>query len=153
MKTFTTYTMMDELMASPTQPIDGHRRLHQLTRMWEGLAAMESAENPTPDDWRVVSDAVNLRETLIAEGVAMDPAGLLQDATAGMTRAGRRMPDDGKIRLDGEGMKAVRAILEDYADLLEVLPARIVIRAHRKTEKRIQEILHRKRQSHDVVIV
>jgi len=60
-----TYTIMDELMASPTHPLPEKSRLHQLTVMWQGLAALETAPHPTKNDWRVVSDAVNLMETFI----------------------------------------------------------------------------------------
>ena len=56
------YTIMDEMMASPTEPLPMEHRTHQLTRMYEGLAAMEQGANPTTDDWRVVSDAVNLMD-------------------------------------------------------------------------------------------
>ncbi len=59
------YSLMDELMASGTEPMPKAKQRYQLTRMYEGLRAMETAPEPTVDDWRVVSDAVNLMETLI----------------------------------------------------------------------------------------
>ena len=34
-----TYTVLDELMASPTKPMPLEFRTHQLTRMYEGLHA------------------------------------------------------------------------------------------------------------------
>jgi hypothetical protein len=59
--------------------------------MYEGLAAMEKAPSPTTDDWRVVSDAVNLMETLIETmQVCEDSSGLLMDAITAMAHAGRR---------------------------------------------------------------
>lgn len=48
---------------------------------------------------------------------------------------------------------ALRSLLEDYAGLLEVLPARTVIDCHRKTERRIREILLGKRAAHDVEVI
>jgi hypothetical protein len=56
------------------------------------------------------------------------------------------------IRLDGAGIQAVRAILEDYAALLDVLPARVMIRCHRLTEKRLHDLMEGKRKPHDVEI-
>jgi uncharacterized protein YyaL (SSP411 family) len=121
--------------------------------MYEGLAAMEKAPSPTTDDWRVVSDAVNLMETLIETmKVCEDTKGLLMDAITAMAMAGKRNTAGGAIRLDGAGIQAVRAILEDYAALLDVLPARTMIRCHRLTEKRLHDLLDGKRKPHDVEV-
>lgn len=147
------YTILDEMMASPTEPLPMEYRRYQLTRMYEGLAAMEKAPSPTTDDWRVVSDAVNLMETLIETmQVCEDSSGLLMDAITAMAHAGRRNTAGGAIRLNGAGIQAVRAVLEDYAALLDVLPARVMIRCHRLTEKRLHEMLGGKRKPHDVEI-
>lgn len=144
---------MDELQASPTEPLPIEYRRHQLTRMYDGLAAMETAPSPTTDDWRVVSDAVNLMETLIETmRICEDNSGLLMDAITAMAMAGKRHRAGNAIRLDGAGIQAVRAILEDYAALLDVLPARVMIRCHRLTEKRIYEMLDGKRKPHDVEV-
>lgn len=147
------YTIMDEMMASPTEPLPVEYRRHQLTRMYDGLASMEKGESPTTDDWRVVSDAVNLMETLIETmKVCEDAGGLLMDAITALAVAGKRNMAGGTIRMDGAGIQAVRAILSDYADLLDVLSARTMIRCHRLTEKRLHELLDGKRRPHDVEI-
>lgn len=147
------YTILDEMMASPTEPLPIEYRRHQLTRMYEGLNAMEQAPSPTTDDWRVVSDAVNLMETLIETmQVCQDSSGLMMDAITAMAMAGKRNTAGGAIRLDGVGIQAVRAVLEDYAALLDVLPARVMIRCHRLTEKRLHELMDGKRKPHDVEI-
>ena len=52
--------------------------------------------------------------------------------------------------MDGEGIVAVRSILSDYAELIDVLPARVMVRCHRLTEKRLHEILDGKRGPHDI---
>lgn len=148
------YTIMDEMLASPTELLPVAYRMHQLTRMYEGLAAMETAPVPTTDDWRVVSDAVNLMETLVNEmKVCEDSSGLLIDAITALALAGKRNLAGGAIRLDGAGIQAVRAILSDYASLLDVLPARTMIRCHRLTEKRIQDIMAGRKKAHDVEIM
>jgi hypothetical protein len=67
--------------------------------------------------------------------------------------AGKRAMQGGAIRLDGQGIRAVRAILEDYAEAIAVLPARAMVRAHRKTEARILDILTGRRRPHDVEVV
>ena len=150
-----TYTVFDELLASPTEPMPVEYRTHQLTRMYEGLHSLEKADEPSTEDWRVVSDAVNMLETLVVEmKVCDDDSGLLMDAVRAMAVAGQRHKREGKpIRLDGPGIQAVRAVLASYAELLEVLPSRTMYRCHRLTEKRIHAILDGRTRPHDVEIV
>lgn len=157
------YTLIDVMMASPTQPLPESHRVHQLTRMHSGLDAMEKAPQPTTDDWRVVSDAVNIMETLVTKGPwpdcngdpveITDASGLLNDAVTAMAMAGKRHKAGGNIRLDGAGIQAVRGVLADYADMLDALPARTMIKAHRETERRIHEILAGKKKPHDVEVM
>lgn len=140
-------------MASPTEPLPEKFRTHQLTMMYQGLHAMETAPAPTLDDWRVVSDAVNLMETLVVEmKVCEDSSGLLMDAITALAVAGKRNMAGGTIRMDGVGIQAVRSILSDYAELLNMLPARTMYRCHRLTEKRLHDLLDGKRKPHDVEI-
>ena len=148
-----TYTLMDELMASSTQPIPSRSRLHQLTVMHDGLANIEKADKPTTNDWRVVSDAVNLMETLVEMCVVEDNSGLLMDAVTALANAGRRHRGGGQIRLDGPGIQAVRAVLEDYAAVLEAIDHRTIVRCHRKTEKRLRDILAGRARPHDVEVM
>jgi hypothetical protein len=54
--------------------------------------------------------------------------------------------------MDGVGIQAVRSILSDYAELLNMLPARTMYRCHRLTEKRLHDLLDGKRRPHDVEI-
>lgn len=178
------YTLVDVMMASPSQPLPASQRSYQLIRMHQGLEAMEKSPEPTTEDWRMVSDAVNLMETLVTSGSFLkteidpetgeevqtpipgmwhgcdggpveikDASGLLQDAVTAMALAGKRHRAGGNIRLDGAGIQAVRGVLADYGDLLDVLPARTMIKAHRETERRIHEILSGKRKPHDVEVM
>ncbi len=148
-----TYSHMHVLMASPTAPMPERKRLHQLTAMWLGLAALEKGHEPTTNDWRVCSDAVNLMETLVTQGAVQDASGLLQEAVGALAKASQRYLDGGQIRLDGPGIAAVRAVLEDYATALEALPERTMVACHRKTEARMREIMAGKPQPHDVKVM
>ncbi|MCX8016937.1 MAG: hypothetical protein N2690_03385 [Rhodocyclaceae bacterium] len=157
------YSHWDELMASPADPLPQAWRVHHLTRLWEGLAALETAPNPTTDDWRMCSDAVNFMETLVTQGpwlawdgtmVEISDHGLLQDAVTALAHAGKRHMATGcAIRLDGPGIVAVRSVLDGYAQALEVLSARAMVRCHRLTEARIADILAGKRQPHDIEVM
>lgn len=46
----TTYGLLDTLFASPDAPMPAAKRTHQLTRMYCGLHALETAPAPTPDE-------------------------------------------------------------------------------------------------------
>ena len=140
------------MLASPTEPMNQKQRLHQLTRMWEGLHSLELDSMPTKDDWSVCSDAVNLMETLIEQKHIVDPNNMLFDAMTALAEAGQRNLEGKPLRLDGAGIQAIRGVLEDYAMVLESLPARTMIHCHRLTEKRLQGILKGHKQAHDVVI-
>jgi len=148
-----TYNHWHILLASPTAPMPEARRLHQLTAMWLGLAALEKGAAPTTDDWRVCSDAVNLMETLVSQGTVQDTSGLLIEAITALAMAGRRHLEGGQIRLDGRGIQAVRAVLEDYAAVLAALPERTMVQCHRDTERRLRAILAGKSLPHDVKVM
>ena len=148
-----TYTLLDELAASTVHPLPEATRVSQLSRMWEGLAAIERAPEPTVDDWRVCSDAVNLLESLIVMGELQDVDGLLPEAVHTIWTCGKRYNEGRGLRLDARGIFVVRSILEDYAEALAALPARTMIQAHRRTERRIQEIQAGRKQPHDVTVM
>ncbi len=161
------YSKMHELLASPSEPMAAATRRHQLTRMADALHEMMHAPAPSLNAWRVISDAVNLLETLVLHGEApiknasgqttashwrgcdgspieiADTSGLLDDAVAAMVTAGNRHHQGKPLRLDGPGLDAVRAALEDYQTALDTLPARTMVRCHRATEKRICQIFGR----------
>lgn len=159
------YTLIDELLASPTRPLEDAERTHHLSVMWQGLAALETAPQANTNDWRVCSDAVNLLETfcthngghwLDCEGDTVqitDQSGLLLDAITALAMAGKRHRPGKPLRLDAMGIQAVRAVLEDYAALVETLPERTLKKAHRLTEKRIADILAGRKQPHDVEVI
>lgn len=149
-----TYSLLDVLRASPTEPMPEAVRTSHLTRIWDGLARLEREPNPTPNDWRLCSDAVNYMEALVTMGVCVDHSGLLHDAVKALALAGARHVDHGHpIRMDGQGMQAVRAVLEDYSSVLEMIPHRTAVEAHRRTERRIRDILTGKGRPHDVLVV
>jgi hypothetical protein len=160
-----TYSFFLEMMADPSKPMPIEKRTHQLSKMWQGLASIEAGEKPTPADWRICSDAVNLLETLVMHnnghwldcdgGLVQitDKSGLLMDAITALAMAGKRHFTQGTIRLDGPGIFAIRSVLEDYAELLEALPERTIIKAHRLTEDRISAILAGRKMPHDVEVV
>lgn len=149
----TRYTLFNEMCASPIEPLPAEWQRTQLTSMWDGLAQLETGASPGREDWAVCSDAVNLLETLVMQGEVEDAQGLLSDAITALAEACQRHKAGQALRLSGLGMQAVRAVLEDYAAVMALLPARTMIRCYRLTEKRIMAILAGRRQAHDVCVV
>lgn len=172
------YSKMHELMASATEPMAADTRRHRMTRIAGALTEMMHAPEPSTDAWRVISDVVNLLETLVLHGDApiTDPAtgtvvashwrgcdgspieiadttGLLTDAIAAMFQAGDRYRQGKPIRLDGPGLAAVRAVIEDFQAAIDTLPARTMVRCHRETERRTRIIYSRIKNQPDGVYV
>jgi hypothetical protein len=147
-----TYSYLDKLMASPTEPMPQAKLVYQLSRMYQGLHALEKEEFPQKDDWKVCSDAVNLMETFVDMGICKDESGLLNDAVKALAEAGERSLQGHPIRLSGQGIMAVRSVLEDYSEVLKNVSHRVAIECHRLTEKRLQEIIRGKKRPHDVTI-
>lgn len=149
-----TYTLLDVLQASATEPMPLGHQAHHMAPMYEGLRAIERDGQPTVHDWRCVADAVNMVETLVRQGVASDASGLLDDAVRALYQAGQRhLATMAPIRLDAAGIAALRAVLEDYRALLQVLPHRTMVACHRATERRLREIQRGQRQAHDVTVM
>lgn len=160
-----TYSWMDVLMASASQPMPQAKRRFQTTRMWQALASLETAAQPSTEDWRICSDAVNLLETLVTTNngwwpdcdgepvQVQDASGLLNDAVTALALAGRRHTAGQTLRLDGPGIQTVRAVLEDYQTVLDTLPHRTMVQCHIATERRVRAILRGHRRPHDVEII
>lgn len=147
------YNMMSVMLADPVKPMAEDKQLYQLNQMRLGLHAMEQTENPAPEHWRCVADAINLLETLQDMGVIDDAQGLLKDAVFAMGEAGARAMQGKALRLSGAGIQACRAVLEDYAAVLSQLPERTMVQAYMKTERRISDISRGRGRAHDVQVV
>lgn len=132
---FRQYTLLDEMCASPIEPLPVEWIRKELTSMWDGLAQIETGEAPDKFDWGIVADCVAFSRVFILMGETQDPHCLLEDAANLMLEAKLRFLDTGVLRLSGPGIQLIRGVLEDYAEVISVLPARRVIRCHRLTER------------------
>lgn len=150
-----TYSTTQMLMSDPDKPMAPERARHQLTRMHLALDAIARSGAPTDDDWRLLCDAINLMETLVEGGVARDESRLLHDAVTAVGAAWQRADHtQARMRLDGPGLAACRAVLADWSAAIEQLPERTIIAAHAATERRIHGIVTRRDvREHDVIAV
>jgi hypothetical protein len=146
----THYSAIHIMMASPTEPTPENLRRQQLTLMHQGMAAIEAGK-PTSADWRNVVDSVNIMETLVLMRWMDDSSGLLQDATAAIAKT--YIEGGSHPQLSPTDTQAVRAVLEDYAAALEALSYRVMVMAHRATEKRLHAVLSGRRAHGAKVLV
>lgn len=149
----TEHTLLDEMTASPTQPLSLSKREHQLDQIRAGIEAMRTAPSPTRNDWCVIADLVNLLETLVEMGEVNDDGGWITEAAREMAIAARRSVEVGVLRLTGSGLNAVSNAFDGYELALSELPARTLVRAHRKTELRMREVRAGRGRRADVQVV
>ena len=121
----TTYTHWDVLLASPTEPLPLKKRQYQMGLM---LKALENCKTKSSvRDIAVLSTAVDLMNTLCDMGHIEDNEKALEDAMIAL------MQDN----LNDIEVRMFEGILEDYQMVMDNLPARTMIAAHRETEKRL----------------
>jgi hypothetical protein len=116
---------MDELLASPTEPLPLKKREWQLGRMREALENCKVKSEPK--DAQVLSTAIDLMVTLQDRGYLEDADNALEDGMVALMQP----------NLNDIEVRTFEGILEDYQMVMENLPARTMIAAHRATEKRL----------------
>jgi hypothetical protein len=116
---------MDVLMASPTEPLPIKKRQYQMDMMRKALENCKTGCSVR--DIAVLSTAVDLMNTLCDMGFLEDNEKALEDAMIALMQDNF---NDIEIRM-------FEGILEDYQMVMDNLPARTMIAAHRKTETRL----------------
>lgn len=117
------------------------------------LESMAAGRHPGVEEWRSLSDAINTVETLANLG-NLSPAEVMPTvnaAIAGMVGASKRYQAGQGMRLDAAGLQALRDVVAIYGDCLEALTAREMARAQAETQRRVNELLHAKKPTHEVV--
>lgn len=147
------FTLMDELLASPSNPSPpGYHdaRIKAARLAVEGLAVPERSSVTA---WSLCCMVGNVLETMLKQGLASDPDGLLQDAFDRLRAAAEAASVPGSVVCLSPGDHAVvAAMVEDWAEILLAAPARDVIRAFRATDRRIRELEAGRAQPHDFTV-
>jgi hypothetical protein len=143
---------MDAMLASPDRPMKDDKQTFQMLMIKTSLYSIERAEKPSVEDWKIISQAINMMEMLVEMGFANDDEGLINDAVDAMYTAALRYKDKSVMRFTGNEMKIIRGIIDDYQTMIENLDERTMIHCHRKTEMRLQDILSGKSRTNDVRI-
>ena len=136
------YTLMDALLASPTDPLpkaDIDHRVHLAERCLMSLVAGDG----NLGHWQVCATVLNFMETFVGLGYAKDPDGLLADSEAALADCRRAalacLPGSRVYAVQGPGAGALLALITDYGECLRGVCARSAIRAMRATDKAMRE--------------
>jgi hypothetical protein len=147
------FTLMDELLASPSQPAapDVHR--FRISAAREAVVRMRTPETANITAWSLCCMVGNVLETMLQQGLVADPDGLLQDGFDALKRANQaaRAPGD-PVVLPAADWPVVEGMVEDWVAVLTEAPARDVIRAFRATDRRIRDIEAGRLQPHDYTV-
>jgi hypothetical protein len=161
-QTMQIYSIVDELMASPVNPLHRNQRDHHLGIITRAFESLEKGERPTLQDAGHVADAVNMLDTITGmrfNQTAKDfdtidfPEETRRAATDAVARCVIRGRATGAFRFDAPGLVVVREVIEFYSDLIEVIPARVFIKAHRQTVKAVEDALAGKLKSKNANVV
>jgi hypothetical protein len=161
-QTMQIYSIVDELMASPVNPLHRNQRDHHLGIITRAFEALEKGERPTLQDAGHVADAVNMLDTITGmrfNQTAKDfdtidfPEETRRAAADAVARCVIRGRETGTYRFDAPGLVVVREVIEFYSALIEVIPARVFIKAHRQTVKAVEDALAGKLKSKDANVV
>lgn len=125
--------------ANPEQPMAQAKRDRLMATMWSALEGITRGRHPGEDEWRHLSDAVNVIETLWLRGnlVRAEVEPTWDAACQALARAGRRWHDQRVMRMDAEGLTAVRACVDHYQQALMGLPERDFLMAIFDTRERL----------------
>ncbi|XJC76742.1 hypothetical protein ACHFCA_10450 [Delftia tsuruhatensis] len=150
------YSLAQELSASERQPLHQRKREPMAAAVLAAVHAVGYAV-PTVQHWRDLADAANLSETLLGMGVFTEPEAqsLFADAVAAVVDLGRKHGHGQEMRLNAVQLGHLVEFGEAYGQVLEVIPARTFIRAHRATERRLRELLVNSHGSdtHEFIVV
>lgn len=151
-----TYTLAQELSASERQPLHQRKREPLAAAVLAAVHAVGYAA-PMVQHWRDLADAANLSETLLGMGVFTEPEAqsLFADAVVAVVDLGRKHGHGQEMRLNAVQLGHLVEFGEAYGQVLEVIPARTFIRAHRATERRLRELLVNSHgsDSHEFIVV
>lgn len=146
------YTLVDEMLASPSNPMPPADASERVRAAREHLAQIQTAPRPALMDWRVCAMVGNVIEIMLELGVVQDHQGLLPDAQEALKEASERALSTGApIRLTGRGLTSVTWLIDSFEEILALVPHRTMIRAFRETDKRMRMLDRGQRRPGDYI--
>jgi hypothetical protein len=96
--------------------ITQREKLNQLRMLEYSALDAITKGNGTVTDWRTLVDILNLSEMMGKNGIGPEVLPICEKAQASLHKAAMRYQETMRMGLDGEGIKAIRDLIE-YADL------------------------------------
>lgn len=122
-------------------PVDKTRADTHMLKFFSALESMAKAARPDAGDWRILSDCINLVETLsLQKKLTIDIAPLLDRGVQAMVDAGNRWHEGKRMGLSGEGLQSLRDVVDVYGQCLALLTERDMELARLHTQKRLEKI-------------
>lgn len=131
--------LMVRAESSANDPAPKEKTDRLMTTFLSALDTISRGQHPGAEEWRLLSDAINHVETLALRGHLQREAvqGLMDGAISSMVDAARRWRDGGPMRMDGNGLSAVRELISVYEFALRELPELDIAMAHLETQQRV----------------
>ncbi len=125
-------------------PLPAHVRERFVLRAYTALDALTSVkEGDDVEAWRDLADVVNVTETLAVHLRKLDLQATVytQAANVAMKAAQDRYKRGMSLRLDGQGIEAIRAVLSIYEQCLTLLTERQVEEAFQRTVDEVRKAI------------
>lgn len=123
---------------------------------YTALESISKGQHPGENEWRSLSDAVNLVEVIADDLVMLDRSEVLpvvESAVDGMVAAANRYKDGKGMRFDANGLASLREILSIYDYCLLTMKERVIEMAQDIVTKKVQDVLKKNAQAREVVSV
>lgn len=111
---------------SPKRPMHPDTYLKSLFEINAALQSIRTGAAPKLNDWIALAAMVNIMDSLSQQGHIQDDNNLIKDAVRALKDASTRAGQGKAIRLDGKGILAVAALMQDYTTCCEQLPERTI---------------------------
>lgn len=125
-------------------PLPREVRERFVLRAYTALESLISGKSGNDvEAWRDLADVVNVTETLSWHLKKLDPKALIYTEAANVAmRASQQRYKEGKsLRLDYQGIEAMRAVLQIYEQVLTHLTERQVEEAFKKTADEVRRLI------------
>jgi hypothetical protein len=148
-----TYSHFDLLLADPINPLSEKKATFYMLKIYQALDAFDTELYPELHHWQTLSDVANMLETLTKEFELLeDKEGVIKDGIDVLSRAYKRKEAGLPNTIDYDDLTMLRQMVNSYSYAIETLPERIMVSAHRATEKRIRSILTGNKKDGDIIL-
>ena len=134
---YSNFTALQELFASPVNPIDISFRDVYKEALAKALQEMSTEGVNNREAWKLLGDIVNLMQTFVIAEICEDSEALLNDATQIMFTVGKHFKLSGSMCFSVDQASIIGGVIEDFHTVVEQISHRLLISCYRTTRARI----------------